>query len=86
MRSPFSPAISELGEDFKDDTSLNSKSIGESSITTSTKVPGNDDFTHKHEIKVIDSLNINTFVKLSDFSDCLGRKLIFTVDWQYENR
>lgn len=53
--------------DDKDSNSYNSKTIDESSITASTKVPGKDDIISRNEIKVIDALSINTFANLSDF-------------------
>lgn len=67
MKGELTPPVSDIDFDDKSRNSGNSKSIDESSITTSTKVPGKDDHLTKHEIKVLDSLTINTFVKLSDF-------------------
>jgi hypothetical protein len=67
LKEELSPAISDIDFDTKSKNSENSKSIDDSSITTSTKVPGKDDHLARHEIKVVDSLTINTFVKLSDF-------------------
>jgi len=63
----------------------NSKTNDITSITDSTKIPGNG-LNGRQEFKVIDSLLINTFVKLSSFSDILGRKMVFEVDWDYLER
>lgn len=49
-------------------------------------MPDTSDFMNNYELKVYDSLLSNVFIKLSDFSDVLGRKLMFTVDWDYLDR
>lgn len=77
--------ISETKSEFVENNSNSSKNAEESSVTTSTKVPNSEGYG-KHELKVIDGLLNNTFTKLSDFSDILGRKLVFTVDWEYMDR
>ena len=66
----------------KEDESLYSKTFEESSLTASTKVPGNND-SNSGDLNTVDWLLSNTFIKLSDFTDMLGKKLIFTVDWNY---
>ena len=71
---------------IRDDVSDNSKLHDDTSVTTSTKVPGKDDRENIHELKVVECLLNNTFIKLSDFTDIIGRKMMFTVDWDYMDR
>jgi hypothetical protein len=83
------PEISDISEiEIPDNDSGMSKLIGDSSVTPSTAIPTSDQcgVYGKHEIKVIDSTLVNTFVKLSEFADPLGRKMVFTVDWDYLGR
>jgi hypothetical protein len=78
------PETSEI--EIPDNDSDVSKLVGGSSITPSTAIPTSDGVYGKHEIKVIDSTLVNTFIKLSEFADPLGRKMVFTVDWDYLDR
>ena len=71
--------------DAKDDESVFSKTFEESSLTASTKVPGKED-PNNGDLNIVDCLLSNTFIKLSDFTDILGKKLAFTVDWDYMAR
>ena len=71
---------------IKDETSDCSKMQDDTSITTSTKVPGKDDRESSHGFKIVECLLNNTFIKLSDFTDIIGRKIIFAVDWDYMER
>lgn len=80
----INPTNSEFELDLKSESGL--EKDDESSITGSTNYFGNNQDQNRNEIKVVDSLTINTFTKLSNFSDPLGRKLAFTVDWNYINR
>ena len=71
---------------IKDDISDNSKIHEDTSVTTSTKVPGKEDRENIYELKVVECLLNNTFIKLSEFTDIIGRKMMFTVDWDYMDR
>ena len=81
-----SAAETVIESDIKDDISENSKLHDDTSVTTSTKVPGKDDRENLYELKVVECLLNNTFVKLSDFTDVIGRKMMFAVDWDYMDR
>ena len=74
-----------LENDSKDDDSAITKVIGESSITTSTIAPRNNE-SYNGELVIVDWLLMNVFTKLTNFWDFIGRKQIFSVDWDYLSR